>query len=273
LTPIKLVPVWNKFQFIETFHSNLRQIDEGGVCMIKAVRPISFVIVAGILFGGGYFLGDQMPNENKVMAETNLTATTSTNLKEDPKQESTSTAIESAETSRIDQEILPYLGTRNAETKTLLDHSRKVIDAYLIGTSEAQSAGDFLISPDQTATLLNSDYERFRALFADELKRGNETAKELETYTDGPLPWNKHKDKALLQVVLRIDEAYSGAIDNLAWSNTEPNSEGIDEQKEYDYIRELDAKTRFMTARDILQRYSTWMFGGTLDVDGVTRVK
>ena len=175
-------------------------------------------------------------------------------------------------TKRFDTEVLPYIGERQGETKALLGHSYRLIDAYLIGSAEVEGLGDFAIDPFTTEKMLTDNYNTFKALYADELTRGAAVVEELTTYTDGPLPWNKHNDGALLQIVMKIDEAYRGAIDNLSWSNTEQSDgSGIDEEKEFALIRQLDADTRFMKARDVFQRYHTWLFGGKFEVEGIVR--
>lgn len=181
-------------------------------------------------------------------------------------------AIGTGATKWFDTQVLPYIGERQGDLKALLSHSYKLIDAYLIGSSEVEGMGDFIINPFMTEKMLTDDYNTFKALFADELTRGAAVVEELKTYTDGPLPWNKHEDSALLQIVMKIDEAYRGAIDNLNWSNTEqPDASGIDEEKEYALIRQRDADTRFMQARDVFQRYHTWLFGGKFNVEGVEK--
>lgn len=240
--------------------------------MKRTMTILGIVIGSVVLFGAGYAIGMRTAQNHAGQAEAKVTSTKS-NAPVETGSKDVSQPEYAAETKRIDREIIPYLGNRKDETRELLEHSRGIIDAYLIGTGEGPGIGDFQLRQDQAEDLLQNDYVRFKTLYADELTRGKGARKELETYKDGPLPWNKYQDKSLLRIVLLIDEAYEGAIDNLSWSNTEPKSKGIDEKKEYENIREIDGKTRFMAARDLFQRYSTWLYGGKLEVSGINKDK
>ncbi|MBW4080274.1 hypothetical protein [Paenibacillus sp. S150] len=240
---------------------------------MKRIKPLIAVLVIGILLAGGYFIKINM---DKAAAEGSEDEVSQIVPSPSPTEAALTVADhkkDSGATERINRDVLPYVGERKEQTKTILEHSQKVIDAYLIGTAEAQGMGDFQLSPFETERLLQADYEQFKGLYADELNRGKETEQELKSYIDGPLPWNKHKDQSLLRIILTIDQAYSGAIDNLSWSNTESTTSGIDEEKEYWMIREIDSNTRFMQARDILQRYYTWLFGGPFAIEDVAAIR
>ncbi|HZG79109.1 MAG TPA: hypothetical protein VEZ72_24870 [Paenibacillus sp.] len=164
----------------------------------------------------------------------------------------TEEAFGTGATKWIDTEVLPYVGERLGETKALLSQSYKLIDAYLIGSSEVEGSGEFMITPMAVENMLQNNYDSFKSLYTDELTRGAAVVEELKSNTDGPLPWNKHEDRALLQIVIQIDEAYRGAIGN-------PNRSNV------------DADTRFMKARDVFQRYHTWLFGGKFHVEGIEK--
>lgn len=174
----------------------------------------------------------------------------------------------SGATKFVDNEILEYVDDRSEATKALLEHSYQVIDAYILGVAEVQGLGDFQLSAEEVASMLTENHNIFKTLYAEELERG--AAIVLNTDADGSSPWAKHKDSTLVRMVLEIDKAFTGAVDNLSWSNTEaPDPTGIDEEAEYWDTRQLDGDTRFMKARDVMQRYSTWMFGGKIAPEGI----
>ncbi|MGO4695590.1 hypothetical protein AB4Z50_15060 [Paenibacillus sp. 2TAB26] len=169
---------------------------------------------------------------------------------------------------RMDTDVLQFVENRSTETKLLLTHSYKVIDAYILGSAETQGLGDFELDSFEVERLLNVDWEQFKTLYADELERAKEFVK--ESSEGVAIPWGRKKDGGLLSIVFEVDKAYAGAIDNLSWSNTEPaDVNGINEEEEHAMIRELSVDTRFMKARDILQRYDTYMFGNKMTIDGV----
>ncbi|WP_144023712.1 hypothetical protein MHI37_30425 [Paenibacillus sp. FSL H8-0548] len=169
---------------------------------------------------------------------------------------------------RMDTDVLRFVENRRTETEALLTHSYKVIDAYILGTAETQGLGDFALDPFEVEQLLNDDWEQFKTLYADELERAKSFVKESGEMNN--IPWGRKNDGGLLSVVFKVDTAYAGAIDNLSWSNTEVDDEmGIDEEKEHATIREFSADTRFIKARDILQRYVTYMFGDKMTIEGV----
>jgi len=174
----------------------------------------------------------------------------------------------------MDSEVLKYVGDRKDKTKKLLEHSYRLIDAFIIGTANEFELGDFYLPAFEVERLLIADYEQFKSLYANELKTGKAVQEEVKK--TGPLPWYKYPSQALMRIALKIDEAYRGAIDNVFWSIEESQSEldvpGIDEEKENGDIRERDGETRFMKARDVLQRYETWLFHGKFTVEGVMSV-
>jgi len=176
----------------------------------------------------------------------------------------------------MDSEVLKYVGDRKDKTKKLLEHSYHLIDAVIIGTANEFELGDFYLPAFEVERLLIADYEQFKSLYANELKTGKAVQEEVKKTTYGHFPWYKYPNQALMRIALKIDEAYRGAIDNVFWSieesQSEPDVPGIDEEKENWDIRERDGETRFMKARDVLQRYETWLFHGKFTVEGVMSV-
>lgn len=177
-------------------------------------------------------------------------------------------------TKLMDSEVLVYMADRSEETQSILVNSYKAIDAFIIGTAVDQGLGDYVISDYELSIYLTEYHKRFSGLFADEIERGKEVLKNAEPGV--PIPWGgKSLDQLLVRIALEVDKAFEGAIDNLQWSNLESGREapleGIDEEWEYDHMRQIDGDTRLMKARDILQRYSSWLFDGKLSAEGVVR--
>jgi len=247
----------------------------------KTVVTISAFVIVAAVGGSLVFANNNQPLANeKLPALTSKSTLTEVEYKEtvDPNtygQTKKGYVYEThgtGATKWVDTEVIAHVGDRQESTQAILVHSYKIIDAFILGIAETQGLGDFQLTFDELEVFLREDHKKFSELYEDEIKRGKEVTKDVKE--GETIPWGGISlDQALVRIALEIDKAYLGAIDNLTWSNLESSNEApplnIDEEWEHTNMRQIDADTRLMKARDTLQRYSSWLFDGKLSVDGV----
>ncbi len=138
------------------------------------------------------------------------------------------------------------------QLNSLLIHSRNVIDAYQLGSSQVIGFGDYQFSYDGVVPYLEEDFEVFKNLFKDEL---NTVIKELNAHSSNDIRINVAPDD-YQAIFIGIYSVYEKAI-----------------KGQSDYDHNLGWGTTLEISRARLETFRQYLFNPSIELEDVPKVK